>query len=312
MGSRPHRPFLAGILVFAACLAALPAAGQSVHPIPRQLRPLHVRIAAADAVVVATIGEVAAGRVQLLELTSLVGSVGDRAELKRSPSTPPPVSTGDRVLLFLLGARSPYRSVDTPREMVRLSDSEAEARWSRAVRALDANREDPAVWFELYSGWLESGPGSLQDLAVASLSDPSAPYQPLPGAFYAERADAAWDADRTLETRRASARLAILHAEGASGLALHASECRSDTDPDVIELSAVAAIRHGVALRDAAMLCALGHDHASVRMSAVKAVGRTHEPTGKSVQMRIEQLATGDEQASVREAAQQALARIRR
>lgn len=310
MGTRLPVPCLAGVLLLVVHLAPAPATGQGVHPLPRQLRPLHERVAEADAVVTATIGEVTEGRIELTDLTPLVGHVAAGARVKRAPSNPLPVSSGDRVLLLLRGARSPYLSVDSPRETVRLASDAAEARWSEAIRGLDGARESPDEWVELYTGWLESGPGSLRDLAVASLSDPSAPYQPLPDAFFAARAVAAWDTQLAVETRRASARLAALHPAGASSLAAQAADCAEGSDPDVVELSAIAAIRHDVGDRDAAVLCALSHPHASVRTSTAKAIGRTQKTSAAAIRTRLELLASEDTESFVREAAHQALSRI--
>jgi len=298
-------------LLLAAHVVPTAAAGQGGHPLPQTLRPLHERVAEADAVVVATVGEVTEGRIELVSLESLVGQVAPGARVKRAPSNPLPVSSGDRVLLLLRGARSPYLSVDSPRETVRLASTEAEARWSEAIRVLDGSRDDPEDWVELYTGWLETGPGSLRDLAVASLSAPGAPYQPLPASFFAARAEVAWDGHQSAETRRASGRLAILHPAGAGRLATHADECPPHSDPDVVELSAIAAIRFGAEKSEGAVLCALSHANSGVRLSAAKALGRTTgTPTATTVRARLAELATGDDESFVREAAQQALARL--
>jgi hypothetical protein len=310
MGTRTRALCITGVLVVAVGVASPAANGQGLHPLPRHLRPLHERLAAADAAVVATVGEVGTGRIELLEVSALVGGVTTGAQVKRAPSNPLPVAPGDRVLLLLQGARSPYVAVDTPRETVRLADPDAEARWSEAIRVLDGSRDRPAAWVELYVGWLETGPGSLRDLAVASLSDPGAPYQPLPPSFFTARAAAAWDASGAAEGRRAAARLAAQHPAGAAELAARAAACRAGSDPDVVELSAIAAIRYGRSDHDGAVLCALDHAHAGVRASTLAVIGRTSLPTSAEVRARVERLAEDDPESFVRDAARQALARL--
>ncbi|MGI9432667.1 MAG: hypothetical protein ACR2PQ_10655 [Myxococcota bacterium] len=299
------------LVLLIASFAPHPVSGQGGHPLPRQVRPLHERLAVADAVAVATIGEVQTGRIELLDVSSLLGNVPQRAQLKRSPSLPLEVSAGDRVLLLLRGARSPYLSVDAPRETVVLSDPADEARWSEAIRTLDAAREQPEAWAEIYSGWLDSDSGSLRDLALASLADVRAPFQPLPGSLFAARAAAAWDPARSLEVRRTSAQLAALQAGGAAVLASHAARCDPELDPEIFVYSVTSAVRYRAPDREPALLCALSQPLASIRLSALRTVGRTGDPVGEDVTARIAELHTQDDDASVRDAAERALARLR-
>ena len=315
-----------------ALACPLPASAQGGHPMPRVLRPLHERLAEADLAVIATIGEIRPDRIELLSPTALVGDVTDPAELKRAPSAPLPLASGDRALLLLAGARSPYVAVDRPRETIRLADADAEARWREAIRVLDSSRDDPDAWVRLYDGWLDSGPGSLRDLALVSLADPEAAYQPLPDALFVARADAAWDPERDGEARLASARLAALRPSGAARLTARAARCDPDAPGGVVEISALAALRLGAPGRDAAAgrpgapkkdaatvrlrapdreaaaLCSLGHPDAAVRAAALREIGRTGAPS-EAVERRVRELATDDEDAHVREAARLALER---
>lgn len=297
-------------MILIASFTPHPVSGQGGHPLPRQVRPLHERLALADAVAVATIGEVQTGRIELVDVSSLLGNVPQGAQLKRSPSKPLEVSAGDRLLLLLRGARSPYLSVDTPRETLVLTDPADEASWSEAIRVLDASRDQPEIWAEVYSVWLDSDSRALRNLALASLSDVGAPYQPLPGSLFAARAAAAWDPTRSLEVRRTSAQLAALHAEGAAVLATHASRCGAEIDAELLVYSVIAAVRYRVPDRDPVLLCALSRPSADIRVSALRTVGRTGDSLGEEVAVRITELSTQDNDASVRTEAERALARL--
>jgi len=299
------------LVILVASFAPHPVSGQGGHPLPRQVRPLHERLALADAVAVATIGEVQTGRIELVDVSSVRGDVPPHAQLKRSPSKPLGVSTGDRLLLLLRGARSPYLSVDAPRETVVLTDPADEARWSEAIRTLDASREQPEVWADVYSSWLDSDSGTLRDLALASLSDVGAPYQPLPGSLFAARGTAAWDPGRSLEVRRTSARLAALRAEGAAVLASELSRCDPGMDTEIVTYSVISAVRYRVPDRDPALLCALSQPDAEIRAAALRTVGRTGDTLGEAVTARITELSTRDDDDSVRTEAERALARLR-
>jgi hypothetical protein len=304
--------FLALLAITAAALTPSATTAQGPHPIPRPVRPLHERVAAADAAAVATVRSVEMGRILLSDVDPLVGEVVDPFEVKRSPSRPLPLSVGDRTLLLLRGARSPYLSVDTPREAIRIASPEAEAIWSEAVVLLHREREHPAAWVDLYVSWLDSGHGSLRDLAVVSLSDLSAPYQPLPDGFFRERARAAWDPGRPAEARRAAARLAALHPSGTVLLAELAGGCPTDSDPDVLELSARSALIHATPGGAPAVLCALSDRNAAVRAATVREAGRSPAPLEASVRSRVEEIAAEDGEPFVRDAAKGALERQER
>ena len=58
------------------------------------------------------------------------------ASLKRAPSAPPGLAVGERPLLLLRGARSPYLLVDRPGEILRVPQDADEEVWAREIGAL--------------------------------------------------------------------------------------------------------------------------------------------------------------------------------
>ena len=166
-------------------------------------RPLLARLDLADAVAIASVERVELGRVHLRDAEVLIGSVPGSFELKRAPSSPPPLAPGERALLLLRGARSPYLLVDAPAELRKLPDAAAEGRWRGAVLALSEKRGDPAL-LELYLAWLDPAAPDLARAAVLGLDDPMAPFHPLPVAALLRLARFAGDARAELELRRAA------------------------------------------------------------------------------------------------------------
>src|SRR4029453_5530711 len=189
------------------------------HPLGSTGRVLHVRLALADAAAAVTVREVEPARLRVAEVRTLWGELPAEFLVKRAPAAAAPLEVGDRALLLLRGARPPYVLVDRPEETIRLSDAEAEAAWSDALRAWRRVRERPAAWVPLFLAWIERGPDTLRDLAVQGLGDPEAPFQPLEPALYAELGRRAWDATRPPPVRRAAARLPPLDAPGGAGRA---------------------------------------------------------------------------------------------
>ena len=256
---------------------ALTSAAGAQHPVGPRARALHTRLAQADAVAVATVKAVEPGRLRLDDGRSLHGDVPSPFQVKRSPGAPPPLAAGDRVLLLLRGARPPYVLVDQPEETIRLADADAEERWSEAVRAWLAVRERPAAWVPLYLSWIDGGPDTLRELAVQSLGDLGAPFQPVPAEVFAGLGAAAFDPARPLAARRAAARLAFLSPEGADALA---GGFLSAADPDAVIAQAAlrAAPREGAAKGSALLLRGLAHSDAEVRRTALRAAPWSASP----------------------------------
>jgi hypothetical protein len=292
-------------LALAVGLAA-PAAAQ--HPMVAQTRAAHARLAAADVVAVATVEQVSEGRIRLGDARVLYGELAPRFQVKRSPASPPPLAAGDRALLLLRGARPPYVLVDRPDETIRLADPGAEARWVEAFEGWLRLREHPAAWPALYAGWIERGPDTLRDLAVDSLGDPKAPFQPLPAAFAARLGDEAWDAARPLPVRRAAASVAQRTAPGATRLAAGFASAAGEPDPAL----SVAAITLAALLagpdRDAAFLRGLGHPDAEVRRAVLRALEGGGTAPGPAVRERVARLTQDDPESWLRAEAERVLA----
>ncbi len=171
-------------LLAAAPVALAPAApvgAQSAGPLDfLAQRPLHARVALADAAAIASVERVDLGRVRLRDAEALFGAVPDSFEIKRAPSRPPPLAEGERALLFLRGARPPFVLVDGPEELTKLPDARVESRWRGAILALVERRGEPPALLELYRSWLETGDSDLQRAAVLGLGDGTAAFHPLP------------------------------------------------------------------------------------------------------------------------------------
>jgi hypothetical protein len=162
-----HRvPRSLGTALLLAGLALLPhaVAAQLGHPTlaERGPRPLHLRLSESDALALGTIERVELGRIRVSDAVSLRGELPAGFELKRAPSAPAPLVAGDRVLLLLRGARSPYLLVDAPDEIWKLAARASEPAQAAAIRALDAARPRRDAVAEVYAEWLAS-----QDPALA-------------------------------------------------------------------------------------------------------------------------------------------------
>jgi hypothetical protein len=227
--------------------------------------------------------------------------------VKRSPVTPPPLAAGDRTLLLLRGARPPYVLADRPDEVIRLTDAAAEARWTSAFEAWLAARERPAAWPALYAAWIDSGPDTLRDLAVASLVDPAAPFQPLAPEFAAGLGDAAWDVARPLGARRAAAAAALRTPAGTARLVERFASAPGDPDTEICVAAVTAAgLQRGPA-RQAALLRALAHGDAEVRRAALRALEGLGAPA-EGLRDAVARVARDDPESWLRAQAEQVLA----
>jgi hypothetical protein len=254
----------AALLVFGLALAPV-ARGQ--HPLPRGPRPLHLRIAEADVVAVATIGPITEGRVEVRDAAVLRGSAPANFEIKRSPNAPPPFVTGVPAVLLLRGARSPYVQVDEPREVVLLRDANDAKRWSAALQALFDASADPNRLLHTYLIWLDGDDEGLREAAAGALSDFRASFVPLGSEDAVARARAAVDPHRAKPTRRVSAMLAMTNADGAN--ALVAAMPGASADPGVVATALRAATTVDPDARSAALLRSLDSDDRDVRRAAL-------------------------------------------
>jgi hypothetical protein len=247
----------------------LAANSQGFHPLP-DLRPLDTRLPQADRVVFATVDEVQLGRIRLREAVAVFGSVEPEFALKRSPSSPPPLESGDRALLLLAGARPPYVLVDRPQDVVPIGSAEEEEIWRAALIRLSAALGKPAELLVVYLEWLDGASDGLRSAAQRALVVPDAEFFPLPDDVVASRVKAALDPDASEPTRTLSAALAVRSEGGAAMLLSRVPGTGRSADPAVT----ATALRAGMSLRsehtEAALLRALRHPDVEIRRVGVR------------------------------------------
>ncbi|MEB2344763.1 MAG: hypothetical protein OZ948_08485 [Deltaproteobacteria bacterium] len=274
---------------------------------PAGPRPLHLRLAGADVVAIATVADVREDRVALRDAAVLRGSAARTFELKHAPSQEIPYAVGLTLVLPLRGARSPYVLVDDARELVVLRDGASAAAWRSALPALLGAGTDHDHLVAVYLGWLDGREESLREAAAAALLDPRSALLPVSSERAVERVRAALDPAAPTPARRVSALLAAGRPEGAR--LLLAAIRDPDADPQVAET----ALRSAVQLRlegiDEALLAALAHDDAEVRRVAVTLVDSTGSAPGLA---RLPALAAHDPDAGVRREARSVIAASRK
>jgi hypothetical protein len=154
------------------------ASAQAPHPIPPLARPLHERAAEADAIVFARVVRVEPGRLRMETELTLRGAPDRTFEIKRSPLRPPALAPGDRALLFLRGARSPFVLAGEAHEVLRLPPATDAAELATRFPALLSAGDDPVALRSAYESWAESQSPLLRALArdgLAALPEPAAP-----------------------------------------------------------------------------------------------------------------------------------------
>lgn len=301
---RARRPLASAAVLAALLVASGPATAQ--HGIPVGSRPLHLRLAEADVVAIATVAEVREDRVELRDAVVLQGAAAPAFELKRAPSQEIPYAVGLTLVLPLRGARPPYLLVDDARELVVLRNAASAAAWRHALLPLLDAGTDREALLAAYLGWLDGREGSLREAAAAALLDPRSELLPVSPARAAERAGVALDPAVPTPARRVSALLAAGQPEGAR-LLLGALRDPA-ADPQVAETALRSAVRFRLEGLDDALLAGLAHDDAEVRRVAVKLVASTGSAPGLE---RLPALAAHDPDAHVRREARNAVAAVR-
>jgi hypothetical protein len=308
----PTARAVALLLLVGAALVPGRGRAQGLHPLPRQTRPLHERLAAAEVVVVGRIEAVDTGRITVAAERVLLGEPPQRFEVKRSPSAPPPLGPGDRAILLLQGARSPYLLVDEPRETIRLADEASAARWGQAVAQLVERRAEPDALVGLYVEWLDQGPATLRDLGVRGLTDPRAPFQPLPDAVLLERAQAAADATRPDEVRLSAALLAA-RSPAATDRLLEATPAGDGAADLAIAMTALqGGALHRSPKLEAAMQRALRHPSPELRRGALRVASAVPPEVAPGLDQQVADLLERESDAEVRRQAQQTLAAMQK
>ncbi len=194
---------------------------------------------------VGEVERVETGRILVRKARAIVGTVEDRFEVKRAPGTPPPWVEGERVLLLLAGARSPYRWVEKPveAESLRLKDEADEARWSEALRALHAVRTAPGARRDLYASWVDSGDAALREVGMRALMDVESMLSAMDEDFAKRRLAVALDEGRAITVRRDAARIAVRHPVGIAGLLGYLGERLEKVDAVLTEIVLEAGLR---------------------------------------------------------------------
>lgn len=287
---------------------ALAAGVRAQHglPAPRAERPIHARLARADAVAFARVETVGRGRVGMSEAAPIRGGVAARFEVKRAPSHPLPLEAGERVLLLLRGARSPYVVVDEPGELLKPADAAEEAAWTRALRQVDRARvEGPDALAARYVAWIERGPPSLRRAALRGLGDRAGAFPSLPVAAARRVAAVALDPAFTDAVRGAAAETASTDPEGRQAL-LRGLPGGDAALPAVLAVGLRTAA--DAATRERLLLDALRHPDPAIRRVALR-TGLYATARDAALRIELERRADGDEDAEIRALARRALER---
>ena len=149
----------AAIVALAVLASGPQAAGaQAPHAIPPLVRALHERTQIAEVVALVRVTGIAAGRIAVETRAGLRGAPPASFEVKYSPLSPPQLRAGDRALLLLRGARSPYVLVDEPREVLVFDTDSDEAALRDGLPALLAVDRDLRTAACVYSSWHTKAP----------------------------------------------------------------------------------------------------------------------------------------------------------
>lgn len=267
-----------------------------------------MRLAAASIVAIATVTEVGMGRIAFESAQSVIGSVASSFEMKRAPSDPPPWVAGDRALLLMDGARSPYRWVDKPVEAVTLPDAAAERRFTAAIHALAAVRTDARARRDLYARWSDGPDEDLAALGQRGLMDVAGMLGVLDEPFALDRVRVASDPEQRLPVRRRAARIAARNPAGIAALLAYVERSLPDTDPRIAEV----ALGSGLLARDPTVAPCLVQllDSPTGELGAV---GFRLAALAKSpdVERKLSELAVGHPDEKVRDDAVRALRTLR-
>lgn len=298
-------PVLAVLALAVVAAGASPARAQAPgfagHPMPEGPRPLHRLVRESDAAAIATVEAVETGRIRIADAVALYGDVPARFELKRAPSSPPPLEAGQRVVLLLAGARSPYLVVGEPREQLTLAGDAPEARLGAALAALRAALDDPIALRDLYLAWSDGDDPTLRPLAVAALVAPGASFAPLPDALALPRARVALDPAAEASRRLEAAAIAAQAPAGIDALLAHTPDAGDAAGLQVYELAlAGGLVRERRAGVEAALVGGLASPDAAVRRVALRYARTLSTPRLRAA---IEPLATGDPDPALRKTA---------
>ncbi len=285
--------------------SALPPA----HGMAPAAPSLQQRVADADAAALATLEAVEAGRLRFAAAAPVLGSVPERFEVKQRPSAPLPLAVGDRALLLLRGARSPYLALDAGEDTVRIADEAGATRWSEAIRAVASAGDDPTALRPLYVAWTESEDEGLRREALRALLQPAGPFLPMPPALALERARVAFDPARSLPVRSAAIALAAPDADVLDWMLGRVAAELDAMEPELLETLLRAGLARGRGGAARALASALGAADPAQRLAALRVVALAPRA---AVETQLAKLAARDPDPLVREQAAHWLARAQR
>jgi len=294
---------VAALAGLAAVCVAPGARAQMGHGLPPPARPLHLRLAEADVVAIASVERVEIGRIALRDVRALRGAPGERFEIKRAPSRAPALAEGDQALFLLAGARAPYLMVDEPRELLRLSDAAQRERWQAALASLLGAGDDPDALLQAYLAWIDGDDAELREAATRALTDRRVLAVEIPPAVAVRRAAIALDAGRPEEVRRSSAGVASLTLEGVA--ALLAGMARADIDPAVAQIALASGGMQRAPGMPAATARAVAHANPEVRRAGLALAGWF--AADPAVRAAVERVAKSDPDPDLRTQAERAL-----
>lgn len=284
-------------------MTAPPAARAQLagHPLPEGPRPVHALVAEADAGAIGVIDAVETGRIRVRDALPLFGDPPARFALKRGPSSPPAFAPGQRALLLLRGARSPYLVVGAPREQIALDADASATRLAPAFSALRAALAEPSALRDLYLAWSDGDDPMLRRLGVAGLVAPGAPFVPLPPALALARAQRALDPARESARREEAALIAILAPAGAEALLAGLPLAADPAGPRIYELALTGGLlRDRRAAVEDAVTRGLESPDAELRRSALRFARTLPSP---KVRAALERVAASDPDPALKQAA---------
>ncbi len=291
-----------------ACVVLLllwASAASAQHGMPKALRPLHARLAEADVVALGTVERVETGRIDVVDAFALRGEPGDRFRLKRAPSRPFGLAPGERALLLLRGARTPYVVVDEPREILKLASAEQEQRWRAALGELLAS-EGGEAQRDVYLAWIDGPDEELRGAAIQALGDRSQAL-PVTADLARERARIALDPARLPAVRRASVNIACQNPAGTATLL--AGIGAPGVDPGVVQLGLALAVMQRAEGLTPALVATLRSTDPEVVAAALPAA--TLSARGPAVRAELERIAAQGATEELRASAARALGRSR-
>lgn len=295
--------------VWVAIWLSTPAAAQHGYKPPDD-RAFHERLDAARVVAFATVDRVEDGRVFLREGSAILGEIEAEFAIKRAPGAAPPWLAGERALLFLAGARSPYRWTDRPAEVqaLRIADAATEARWRDAVLDLSRVRDDPRKRRAVYTRWCDGQDAGLRAACLRALLDPRAPVPVDAEGFFRDRSVVALDTERSQEVRIAAARLGVRHPAGAQPLLRWLMDDARDADLELATIVLEAGLRLRNPDSETALALLLRGEEPGLRAAALRVAPFARGPQAEQA---LAELAVGHSDEGVREQAMAALKKVR-